>query len=595
MTALPVASRKTVRSYARRVVLKHPKELALALAMQALTAACALVTPWLLGRLVEQVQDGVDRVTVMALLIIAFLLLQALTLGLATYFTSRLAEKVVAELREDFVRDVLDLPLATVESAGAGDLVNRSTRDVDVLAQAARVNVPSTLVTLTTMVVMIGALLLVGWVMIFPCLLAVPVLWPIARWYLSRARDGYLRERASYAKATESLGETSAGARTVESLGLGSWRARRLREDIGIAYAAERYTLHLRSVFLPVTDTAIAIPTVATVVLGGLFYEHGLVSLAGITAATLYTQQLAGLIDVLLYNQDKLQLAGASVARLLGVAQERSEGARGPSGPRRVPAAASRDIEVRGVCYGYTADHDVLHDVSFMVGEGERIAVVGPSGAGKTTLGRLLAGIDIPRTGTVSLGGVPLSDIPRAELRSEIALVTQDYHFFKGSVRDNLLLAKPSAGDDELRECLEAVGAWNWVSDLGLDTRLGSGTREISPAEAQQVSLARLVLSDPHTLVLDEATSLLNPKVARNLERSLAALLAGRTVISIAHRLHTAHDADRVIVMAEGRVVETGSHQELLAASGPYAALWNSWQGTGELSTMPVGEPAAGS
>lgn len=579
-----------MRSYARKVVLKHPKQLSLALGLQALTAGCGLVAPWLLGRLVEQVQSGINRVTVMVLLIIVFLLLQAGTLSLANYHTARLTEKVVAELREDFVRDVLRLPLATIESAGVGDLITRSTRDVQALTQAARTNVPSTLVTLTTMVVMLGALLLVGWLMIFPCLLAVPILWPIARWYLSRARDGYLRERASYAKATESLAETINGSRTVESLRLNSWRAQRLREDIGVAYQAERYTLSLRSVFLPVTDTAIAIPTVATIVLGGYFYDHSWVSLAGITAATLYTQQLAGLIDLLLYNQDKLQLAGASVARLLGVSQERTDELRvsaASAEPRRAPAVPSRDIEVKEVCYGYSAGHDVLHDVSFTVREGERIAIVGPSGAGKTTLGRLLAGIDPPRKGSVSRGGVALTDIPRSELRSEIALVTQEYHFFNGSVRDNLLLAKPSASDDELRECLEAVAAWTWVSELGLDTRLGTGTREISPAEAQQVSLARLLLSDPHTLVLDEATSVLNPKVARDLERSLAALLSGRTVISIAHRLHTAHDADRVIVMEKGRIVETGSHQELLAAAGSYAALWTSWQGTGALPSTP--------
>ena len=197
------------------------------------------------------------------------------------------------------------------------------------------------------------------------------------------------RRTSSYAKATESLAETITGARTVESLRLGSRRAKRLREDIGAAYRAEHYTLGLRSVFLPVTDTAIAIPTVATVGIGGYFYDHHWVSLAGITAATLYTQQLAGQIDVLLYNQDKLQIAGASVARLLGVAQERAgepPAAVDPGDGAHAPG--SRDIEVRGVRYGYRPDHDVLHDVSFTVREGERIAVVGPSGAGKTTLGR---------------------------------------------------------------------------------------------------------------------------------------------------------------------------------------------------------------
>lgn len=586
MTALPVASSKAVRRYARTVVLKHPKELAVALALQALTAACALVIPWLLGDLVQQVQSGVNRVTAMILLIFGFLLLQGATLWLANYHAAKLAEKVVAELREDFVRDVLRLPLSTVESAGVGDLVSRSTRDVDALTQAARTNVPSTLVTATTIVVLLGALLLVRWLMIIPCLIAIPLLWPNTRRYLSRSRDGYLRERASYAKATESLAETISGSRTVEALSLVSWRSLRLRDDIDVSYRAERYTLGLRSVFLPITDTAIAIPTVATVILGGYFYDRGWVSLAGVTAATLYTQQLASLIDVLLFNQDKIQVAGAAVARLRGVS-ESAEGTAGahvngpsPSHARVTAERSPRDLEIRNVNHGYVA-HDVLHDVNLVVREGERLAIVGRSGAGKTTLGRLIAGIDPPRSGAVLLGAVPLTDIPRPELRAQIALVTQEYHVFDGSVRDNLLLAKPDAVESELRQCLEAVAAWDWASELGLDARLGPGAHEPTPAQAQQISLARLLLSDPHTLVLDEATSLLNPQLARDLERSLAAVKSGRTVISVAHRLHTAHDAQRVVVMEAGRIVEDGSHDDLLAARGTYAALWNSWHGVG--------------
>jgi ABC-type multidrug transport system fused ATPase/permease subunit len=581
MADLPVASQAEVRGYVRRVIVNYPREFWAALLAQALTAAAALVGPWLLGNLVQEIQDGVNRVTLMVGLIVGFLVLYALIRAVANYVTARLAEKIVADLREQFIRDVLRLPLARIEGAGVGDLITRSTRDIDALAQAARVAVPGTLVALTTMAIMVGAILLEGWLMIIPCLLAIPPLWPAVHWYLARARDGYLRERASYARATETLSETIAGSRAVESLRLASWRATRLRGDAAVAYDAERFTLGLRSVFLPVVDTAIAIPTVATVILGGYFYARGWVSLAAVSAVTLYTQELAGLIDTLLYHQDKLQVAGASMARLLGVSDsaDPAHAAGVTAAPRPALTSAEPNIEVRDACYGYLPDRDVLHDVSFTVRGGERIAIVGPSGAGKTTLGRLLAGIDQPRRGSVTVSGRSLADIPRAELRSEIALVTQEYHFFNGSVRDNLLIGKPSATDGELRASLEAVAAWRWVSELGLDTRIEPGVRELSPAEAQQVSLARLLLTDPHTLVLDEATSLLNPGLARDLERSLAVVMAGRTVISIAHRLYTAYDADRILVMEDGRVVESGSHHDLIAASGSYAAIWNSWQG----------------
>jgi ABC-type multidrug transport system fused ATPase/permease subunit len=211
---------------------------------------------------------------------------------------------------------------------------------------------------------------------------------------------------------------------------------------------------------------------------------------------------------------------------------------------------------------------------------GERLAIVGPSGAGKSTIGRLIAGIDAPRSGSVRVGDVEVAQMPLANLRRHVSLVTQEHHIFIGSVRDNLALARPESSDAQIEEALDAVDALEWVRLLpeGMNTELGTTGYPISPAQAQQLALARLVLSDPHTLVLDEATALLDPRAARHLEHSLSAVLEGRTVIAIAHRLHTAHDADRVCVVIDGVVAEIGTHDELVALNGEYAALWHSWR-----------------
>lgn len=577
MTALPVASSGEVRRHARRVALRYPRELAGVLALHALAAASGLVVPRLIGALVDDLQNGgeanVDRI---ALLAGAFVLVQAVLMRFAIRGSARLGEKVLAEMREEFVRDVAALPLRVVERAGSGDLVARASRDVDALSRIVQHAIPDSLVALTTIVITVGALVLVGPLLALPSLVAVPILWSATRWYLRRARDGYLSEAAAYSELAQGITETVEGARTVEALRLGPSRLERVNEDIARAYAAERYTLRLRTVFLPICDSAYVLPIVATLLVGGLLYSESLVTLGAVTTAVLYTQQLVGPADMLLFWMNELQVGSAAVARLVGVGTDREA----VETPQRHARRQGDDLVVRGASYAYVEGRDVLHGVDLEIRRGERVAIVGPSGAGKSTLGCLLAGIHEPRSGAVTVGGVPLTDLPLEERRGEVALVTQEQHVFHGTLRENLAMAKPDAGDDELRRALGIVDAWEeWGAALGLDAEVGSGGEALTPSQVQQIALARLVLADPRILVLDEATSLLSPRAARHLERSLAAVLDGRTVIAIAHRLHTAHDADRVVVMDKGRIQEIGSHDELVRRGGAYASLWSSWNG----------------
>ena len=578
-TTLPIASSRAVRAYALRLMRKHPRALGGSLLLYAAAALATLAAPPLLGELVQSVAEGTTRghVDGIALLLAASVLTATALTWQSRRMSLVLAEEVFADLREDFLASVVALPLSTVERAGAGDLLSRTTADIDSLARTVRSAVPEVLIAAVTSALTVAAAFVVSPRLASAMLIAAPVLWLSTRWYLRRAPAGYLRERATYAQLTAGLAENADGARTLDALQRQERRRRRTDEDLTTVYAAERYTLRLRTVWFPLVDLSFVLPLVAVVLLGGYLYSRGLASLAEVTTVALYVQLLLDPLDRLLSWLDELQVGASSLARLVGVADVPDD--RTPSG--RQPAG--EQLAAEDVRFAYLAGRDVLHGLDLAVRPGERLAVVGPSGAGKSTLGRLLAGVHGPRTGTVTLGGVPLLELPLERLRTEVSLVTQEHHVFVGTLGDNLRLARPEAPDEQLYDALAAVDAGGWVHALPdrLETAVGSGGRTLTPAQAQQVALARLVLADPHTLVLDEATSLLDPRAARHLERSLSAVVAGRTVVAIAHRLHTASDADRVAVVEDGQVRELGSHDELLAMGGSYAALWASWQSDG--------------
>ena len=574
---LPVATTTQVRDRARTLARRHRGRLALTVGLHAAATLAGLAGPALLGLLVDEVDDGttaghVDRI---ALAVLAALLAQVVLVRVARLASYVLGEQVLAELREEFLDGVLALPLGTVEQAGTGDLLARSTRDVEDVAEVVRFAVPETLIATVTVALTVAAAVAVSpWMALPSCLVVVPLLWASTRWYLRRAPAGYLREMAAWSRLTGGVAETVEGGRTVEALGLQQRRIRRTDDDIREQYRAERYTLFLRTVWFPAIEGAYLIPVATAVVAGGLLHARGLASVGQVTTVALYMRQLVDPLDTVLSWLDHLQVGTTAFARLLGVAHVPAD--------RQATATRPADerLVARDVRFAYTPGRDVLHGVDLDLRPGERLAMVGPSGAGKSTLGRLLAGVNAPRAGSVTVGGVPLVELPLDRLRGHVVLVTQEQHVFAGTLRDNLALARPGAGDDALASALAAVDALGWVEALpeGLDTVVGTGGHGLSAAQAQQVALARLVLADPHTLVLDEATSLLDPRAARRLERSLSAVLAGRTVVAIAHRLHTAHDADRVAVVEDGRVTELGTHADLVAAEGAYATLWHRWR-----------------
>jgi ABC-type multidrug transport system fused ATPase/permease subunit len=579
---MPVAGLREVRTAALRDLGADRRAVVAVILVNGLASAAGLVGPWLLGRIIDTIQAGsgdvlgaVDRLAFGALL---FTIVQTVLAWWALKIGYRFGERTAARVRERFLRRTLALPPRTADHLPAGDLIARGSTDASLVATTLRSAVPEVLVAVVHAVFLIVAVLvldprlgLCGLV----CLIGVGA---AVRWYLRRARPAYLAAAGSGAELADVVASTAKGARTIELLGLERRRTQAAEVAIAGARTARLWTLWLRTVLFPWSEISLALPVVGVVLVGGALHANDLVSLGVVVTATVYLRQLVGPLDTLMLWIEQLQGAAASYARVEGLARiPKSE----PELPPEAQDVGDDDhgdrIRVSNAHYSYTGARDVLRGIDLLVQPGERLAIVGTSGAGKSTLARLLAGLDRPHTGSVTIGGTPVADLSPDLLRRHVVLITQDHHVFHDTVRDNLRIARPSATDQEMHTALDAVGA-TWLADLpdGLDTEVGHDTR-LDGASAQQLSLARVALANPHTLILDEATAQLDPRTARRTEQSLAAVLRGRTVIAIAHRLQTAHDADRIAVMEAGELVELGTHDELVTAGRTYGKLWQTW------------------